>query len=220
MWAGLGYNRRALHLHQTACTVTEHHGGHLPNGLEVLLALPGIGPYTARAVLAFGFERDVGVIDTNAARVLARAFSGRSLRAAEAQLLADRLVPAGRGWEWNQAMLDLGATICTSRSPSCGRCPVATGCVWARRGRSVPDPAVGTAGMSGRQSTFAGSDRQGRGRVVDALRAGPVSLAPERLAGTCGWPDDPRRAQRIVDSLVADGLAVVDDRRRQLSLPE
>jgi A/G-specific adenine glycosylase len=219
MWAGLGYNRRALRLHQTARSVTDGHGGRLPDRLEALIALPGIGPYTARAVLAFAFEHDVGVIDTNAARVLARAFAGRPLRATEAQRLADQLVPEGRGWEWNQAMLDLGATVCTSRAPACGQCPVATGCAWMRRGRKEPDPAVGSAGASGRQSTFTGSDRQGRGRLVDALRAGPVSLDATVLAGACGWPDDPDRAARIVDGLVADGLAVVDEPGRILSLP-
>lgn len=219
MWAGLGYNRRALHLHQAARAVMDIHGGQLPHRLEALLALPGVGPYTARAVLAFAFERDVGVIDTNAARVLARAFAGRPLRATAAQRLADRLVPEGRGWEWNQAMLDLGATICTSRAPACGQCPIATGCAWISGGRGAPDPAVGSAGTSGRQSTFTGSDRQGRGRLVDALRAGPVSLDATALAGACGWPDDPDRAGRIVDGLVADGLAVVDEPRRLLSLP-
>jgi A/G-specific adenine glycosylase len=222
MWAGLGYNRRALHLHQTAQAVTERHGGRLPDRLEDLLALPGVGPYTARAVLAFGFDRDVGVIDTNAARVLARAFAGRRLRPAEAQALADQVVPHGRGWAWNQAVLDLGATICTSRAPACGRCPVAPHCAWAdqvrRRGRQEPDPAVGSAGTSSRQSAFSGSDRQGRGRLVEALRAGPVSLEPQALAGACGWPDDPERAGRVAGGLVADGLAVVDERRR-LSLP-
>jgi len=219
MWAGLGYNRRALHLHQTARAVTERYGGLLPDRLDALLDLPGIGPYTARAILAFAFERDVGVIDTNAARVLARAIAGRRLGGTEAQTLADRLVPDGRGWSWNQAMLDLGATICTSRAPACGRCPVATGCAWASRGRHAPDPASGSAGTSGRQSTFSGSDRQGRGRLVDALRTGPVSLEPDALAGACGWPGDPERAGRVVDGLVADGLAVVDDHRRRLSLP-
>ncbi|MGH9266194.1 MAG: A/G-specific adenine glycosylase, partial [Acidimicrobiales bacterium] len=161
-------------------------------------------PYTARAVLAFAFEVDVGVVEVNSARVLARAFAGRALAAGEAQVLADALVPPGRGWAWNQAMLDLGATVCAKTAPRCGQCPLRGGCAWAGSG---PDPAVGSAGCGGRQSTFAGSDRQGRGRLVDALRRGPVARAD--VAVTAGWPSDPERAQRVAAGLVADGLAVV-----------
>ena len=207
-WEGLGYNRRAVNLHRCASRVVEEHGGRLPEDLADLLALPGIGPYTARAVLAFAHEADhVGVLDVNAARVHAR-WAGRPLRPKEAQTAADGAVPPGEGWAWNQAILDLGATICTSRSPSCDRCPVGQGCAWSSAGRPEPDPAVGSAGTGGRQSTFAGSDRQGRGRLVDALRAGPVE--PGALAGAMGWPDDAERAERVAATLVADGLAEVD----------
>ncbi len=207
-WAGLGYNRRAVHLHATAVSVVERFDGVLPAGLDELRALPGVGPYTARAVLAFAHEADVGVLDTNAARVLARAVAGRPLAPAEAQTLADSVVPAGRGWAWNQAVLDLGATVCTRRRPRCGDCPLAPkgACAWALAGHPGPDPADGSAGVGGIQSTFAGSDRQGRGRLVDALRTGPV--APGSLADACGWPEDPARASRVAASLVADGLAV------------
>ncbi|MGH9282103.1 MAG: A/G-specific adenine glycosylase [Acidimicrobiales bacterium] len=203
-WAGLGYNRRAVNLHRLATVVVERHGGLLPGDLGALRALPGVGPYTARAVLAFAFERDVGVVDTNAARVLART-AGRRLAAAEAQGRADALVPAGQGWVWNQAVLDLGATVCTRSDPRCGGCPVASFCGWRAGGQSGADPAVGSAGVSRAQSTFAGSDRQGRGRLVDALRRGPVVAAD--LAAVMGWPDDPARAQRVAAGLVADGLA-------------
>src|SRR5690625_3561436 len=104
-WAGLGYNRRAVGLHRTAGFIRDRHGGRVPNDLDALLDLPGVGPYTARAVLAFSFERDdVGVLDTNVARVLARRM-GRRLGRAEAQALADALVPIGQGWSWNQAMI-------------------------------------------------------------------------------------------------------------------
>lgn len=206
-WAGLGYNRRAVALWRAACAVRDHHGGVLPDRLDDLLALPGVGPYTARAVLAFAFEHDVGVLDTNVARVLARQH-GRRLRAAEAQAAADGLVPAGEGWAWNQAMLDLGATVCVARVPRCEVCPVASSCAWAASGRAAPDPAVGSAGVGGRQSRFEGSDRQGRGRLVDALRRGPVHHA--ELAERAGWPDDPERATRVMATLVRDGLAVAD----------
>lgn len=207
-WSGLGYNRRAVALHQCASVVVAEHSGVLPDDLAALLALPGIGPYTARAVLAFAFERDdVGVLDTNAARVLARR-AGRPLRRAEAQAAADAAVPPGEGWAWNQAMLDLGATCCTARAPRCEACPVAEACAWWRAGRPEPDPAIGSAGVAGGQSRFAGSDRQGRGRLVEALRAGPV--APADLAAVMGWPDDAARAERVAASVVRDGLALAD----------
>lgn len=204
-WAGLGYNRRAVNLHRCATVVVDLHGGTLPDDLDGLLALPGIGPYTARAVLAFAHERDdVGVLDTNAARVLAR-WAGRSLGRAEAQAAADAAVPPRAGWAWNQAMLDLGATTCRARTPACETCPTAIDCAWRIAGNPAPDPAVGSAGVSGPQSRFEGSDRQGRGRLVDALRAGPVAAAD--VASAAGWPDDVDRAARVAAGLVADGLA-------------
>jgi A/G-specific adenine glycosylase len=203
-WSGLGYNRRALALHRTAQAVVRDHGGRLPANLDALLALPGIGPYTARAVLAFALEADHGVVDTNTARVLAR-WQGRRLRAREVQAAADDAVPTGQAWAWNQALLDLGATVCTRRSPSCDRCPVPDGCAWAGRGHDEPDPADGSAGVSGGQSRFEGSDRQGRGRLVEALRSRPVG--DDELAEVMGWPDDRPRAERVAASLLADGLA-------------
>jgi A/G-specific adenine glycosylase len=206
LWAGLGYNRRALNLHAAARACVDRHEGELPRSLDELTALPGIGPYTARAVLAFAHGADVGVLDTNAARVVART-AGRRLSAKEAQARADDLVPAGDGWAWNQAMLDLGATVCTKRVARCDACPVTAACAWHLAGHPDPDPADGSFGVSGRQSTFAGSDRQGRGRLVDALRAGPV--APPALAAVMGWPDDAERAERVAATLVLDGLAEV-----------
>ncbi|HEY3810867.1 MAG TPA: A/G-specific adenine glycosylase [Acidimicrobiales bacterium] len=215
-WTGLGYNRRAVFLHRAATAIVDRHAGVVPDDLPALLALPGVGPYTARAVLAFAFEHRVGVVDTNAARVLARAFAGRTLGSREAQAWADAAVPAGAGWAWNQAMLDLGATCCTARRRACDRCPLGPGrggpplCRWA--GAGGPDPAAGSAGTSRRQSTFAGSDRQGRGRLLAALTAGPGAggLPPGALAAAAGWPDDPARAAAAARSLVADGLAKMD----------
>lgn len=214
-WDGLGYNRRAVHLHRAAEVVVERHGGAVPDDLDALLALPGVGPYTARAVLVFAFERDHGVVDTNAARFLARAVAGRPLTAREAQDLADRQVPTGHAWRWNQAVLDLGSAICTKRAPTCDGCPIASDCAWARNGWPPPDPADGSAGTSGRQSRFDGSDRQGRGRIVQALRTGPVEV--QRLPDVAGWPEDPDRARRVAGDLVADGLAEYVD--GQLTLP-
>jgi A/G-specific adenine glycosylase len=207
-WRGLGYNRRAVYLHRAAVAVVERHDGRLPDRLEPLMALPGLGPYTARAVLAFAFEHHHGVVETNVARVLARAVCGERLTSRQAQSAADGLVPPGRAWAWNQAVVDLGATVCVSRSPRCDRCPLAGPglCTWFQRARPAPDPARGSAGTSSRQSAFAGSYRQGRGRLVDALRRGPVPLP--QVAAAAGWPDDPDRAARVAAGLVADGLAV------------
>lgn len=205
LWAGLGYNRRAVQLHRAAVAVVERHGGDVPADLDALLALPGVGPYTARAVLAFAFEADAAVVDTNVARVLARR-TGRRLTPREVQGAADGWLPAGSAWAWNQGLLDLGAGVCTARSPGCERCPVADGCTWWRAGRPAPDPATGSAGVSGPQSRFEGSDRQGRGRLVDALRAGPVADA--ELARAMGWPGDQARAERVADGLVREGLVV------------
>jgi A/G-specific adenine glycosylase len=208
-WKGLGYNRRAVSLHRCAVEVVARHGGSVPDELGALLALPGIGPYTARAVLVFAYERDIGLVDTNAGRFLSRAGAGRALGRAAAQELADGLVPPGRGWAWGQAVFDLGALVCTRARPACERCPIAGTCAWNRAGRPAPDPVVGSAGISTPQSRFEGSDRQGRGRLVDALRLGPVALVD--LAVAAGWVDDPARADRVAAGLVSDGLALRDD---------
>jgi A/G-specific adenine glycosylase len=208
-WEGLGYNRRAVNLHRCATAVVERHGGTLPDDLDALLALPGIGPYTARAVLVFAHERDIGLVDTNAGRFVARALAGRALPLREAQAVADAAVPAGDGWRWGQAVFDLGAAICTKRAPRCGACPLAEqGCRWAAAGFPAPDPIDGSAGIAGRQSRFEGSDRQGRGRLVTALRGAPVAAAD--LAAAMGWPGDAARAERVAAGLVADGLVTVD----------
>ncbi len=215
-WRGLGYNRRAVFLHRASQTLVRHHGGQVPATLPELLALPGVGPYTARAVLAFAFGKDVGVVDTNAGRVISRAVAGRRVGRREAQDLVDAMVPAGRGWEFGQALLDLGALVCTPAGPSCARCPIRRSCRWGRRGRRPPDPARGSAGVSVSQSRFDGSDRQGRGRLVDVLRHRPVP--PSDIAASAGWPDDPARARRLADALVAEGMAL-RDRRGILRLP-
>lgn len=202
-WQGLGYPRRARNLHLTAAAVVAHHRGRLPADLDLLLALPGVGPYTARAVLAFAFEADAAVVDTNIARVHAR-HAGRRLTAREVQAVADASLPAGDGWAWNQALMDLGATVCTARAPRCGECPLAPTCAWQRAGgpASLADPSAGSAGVSGRQSRFDGSDRQARGRLLAALGAAPI-LASEAAAVMAVGAD---RAERLVAALEAEGL--------------
>ena len=195
LWQGLGYPRRARNLQTAAEVVVERHGGSLPDDLDALLALPGIGPYTARAVLAFAFERDVAVVDTNIARVLART-AGRRLTPKQAQTIADEVVPEGHGWIWNQALMDLGATVCRPR-PHCDRCPLAARCSWNATGHPDPDPAVGSAGVSTRQAPFDGIDRQARGRILRMLGDGPQPAS--------------HFDARIVATLVADGLVELRD---------
>ncbi|MEM9038252.1 MAG: A/G-specific adenine glycosylase [Actinomycetota bacterium] len=197
LWQGLGYPRRARNLHATATTVVADHGGRLPDDLDALLALPGIGPYTARAVMAFAFERDVAVVDTNIARILARV-EGERLTPKRAQAAADAAVPLGEGWTWNQVVMDLGAMICRP-NPTCGECPLRSRCRWRLDGFPDPDPAVGSAGVSGRQARFEGSDRQRRGEVMAALADGPHTA-------------DAFDA-RIVAGLIADGLVETADGR-------
>jgi len=199
-WQGLGYPRRAVNLHHSAGVIVAEHGGAVPSSLDELLSLRGVGPYTARAVLAFALEADVGVVDTNIARVLARV-AGERLTPRRAQELADGWVPAGQGWAWNQSMMDLGALRCRPVAPSCVGCPLARECRWRLGGFASPDPAIGSAGVSGRQARYQGSDRQLRGRVLDRLVEGP--LPAEEVGEVVGAAG---RAGSIIDGLVADGL--------------
>lgn len=204
-WQGLGYPRRARNLHLAATTIAEQHGGRFPATLAGLLALPGVGPYTARAVLAFAFESEAAVVDTNVARILARV-EGRRLTAKDAQRTADAwLVPAS-SWAWNQSLMDLGATVCRPTRPDCAGCPLARACTWHGGGHPDPDPALGSAGVSTTQAPFAGSDRQARGRLMGALSSGPVPLAD---VGPL-MARAPADAARLLSDLARDGLVVVD----------
>jgi A/G-specific adenine glycosylase len=209
LWQGLGYPRRARNLHEAAKAIVSEHGGVVPSSLEGLLGLPGVGPYTARAVLAFAFEADAAVVDTNIARVLAR-HHGRTLKAREAQTLADAWVPSGEAWLWNQALMDLGATVCRPR-PMCEVCPVAFTCAWRGGGAGDgvgdgDDPSVGSAGVSVSQPRFEGSDRQARGRLMKALSELPVSVGAVSVV-----MDRPANVtSRLVDELLREGLIVRD----------
>ena len=200
-WQGLGYNRRAVALHRAAQAIVERHGGKVPDDLAALMALPGIGAYTARAVLAFAFEQDAAPVDTNVARVVARAVVGTGLRGAALQRAADDAVPAGRGRDWSAALMDLGATFCSSR-PRCDQCPLATVCAWAVAGGE--DPAGGPRSST---APFVGSNRFHRGRLLDALREGAVTA--DALIGAAA-AEDQARAHAVADGLVADGLAEWD----------
>ena len=208
-WQGLGYPRRARDLHATAQRVEELGG--FPRDLAGLVALPGVGGYTARALLAFAFELDAAVVDTNIARVYAR-LRGERLTAGAAQAAADAACPSGDAWVWNQCLMDLGAVLCRPIAPKCEECPLARRCEW--RGVGGPDPAIGSAGVSTRQKRFEGSDRQARGRLMKALSAGPVS----RSAVASVMQRDEERASRLVEALIEEGMCQID--RLTLRLPD
>lgn len=210
MWAGLGYNRRAVNLWRAAVETTERFDGDLPSGVDDLLSLPGIGPYTARAVAAFAYEAPVGVVDTNVGRLLAR-WTGSSLAPKQAQAMADALVPSDQSWRWNQTLFDFAVAVCTKRSPACDGCPLRRECVWAGDG---PDPAEGSAGVSTGQSRFEGSRRQVRGRILDAVRVGSITLTAARELGRA--EDDAESIRAIVASLERDGLVIVRGQRIEL----
>ena len=207
LWLGLGYPRRARNLHLAAQHISS--AGEFPQTLEGLLTLPGVGAYTARAVLAFAFELDAAVVDTNIARVFARVGGGR-LTTSQVQSAADEALAQGDAWAWNQCLMDLGAQLCRPLHPRCDECPLLPTCEW--HGEGV-DPAVGSAGVSGRQSRFDGSDRQGRGRLMKAVSTGSVVATAIDVA--MGWPGQHDRAARVAASLVADGLLVVVDEAYQ-----
>lgn len=195
LWHGLGYPRRARNLHRAAQSIVAM--GSFPATIPELLALPGVGPYTARAVLAFAFATDAAVVDTNIARIYARVAGGR-LTASEVQAMADAALPKGEAWLWNQCLMDLGATVCRPQ-PGCPGCPIAASCAWHGEG---PDPALGSAGVSTTQARFDGSDRQARGRLMAALGRGPLA---EGDAAAVMQRSEPL-ATRLVESLIADGL--------------
>jgi A/G-specific adenine glycosylase len=188
-WSGLGYNRRALGL-QAACAVVAREGW--PRSPEGLQRLPGVGPYTAAAVVSFAFDVQAAAVDTNVRRVIER-LDRRRRRAPELATRAQALVPAGRAADWNQALMELGATVCTARAPGCDACPAAT---CRSRGRPAVAPAVRRAAAE--QVRFEDSDRWVRGRIVAALVAGR-----EPPAGI-----EPARFERALAGLARDGLVV------------
>jgi A/G-specific adenine glycosylase len=173
-WSGLGYNRRAVNLQRTAQAVIERHGGEMPRNLAQLRELPGIGPYTAGAIACFAYEQDVGFFDTNIRRVIHRVLLGPELpkekvTTREIQALADELVPEGNGYEWNQALMELGAVVCTSRKPACLTCPLQLHCA------AFPEIQTVIASLpkgtrKKQEEPFNGSMRFYRGRVIEALR--------------------------------------------------
>jgi A/G-specific adenine glycosylase len=203
-WGKLGYPRRALRLHAAATAIAEQHGDVVPADLDELLALPGVGAYTARAVLAFGYQRRAPVVDTNVRRVIARVVHGAG-DAGPARTTADladaeALLPAGdaEAARFSAAMMELGAVLCIAgTTPRCGGCPALHECAWHAGGR----PAY--TGPARPVQRYAGTDRQVRGRLLDVLRGAPGPV--ERAALDVVWSDAVQR-DRCLLSLLDDGL--------------
>ncbi|MDQ1173292.1 A/G-specific adenine glycosylase [Microbacterium testaceum] len=207
-WANLGYPRRALWLHRAAVEIRDRHDGVVPRDIDALLALTGIGDYTARAVAVFAYGDRHPVVDTNTRRVLARAIDGRAqpgpphrrdLEAMEAELPADIAEAA----IVNAAAMELGAIVCTARAPKCEACPLAAQCAWRAAGYPASED------RRRKQATYEGSDRQTRGAVLKTLREAAPAAVPV-FAVIPEWPDAAQR-DRAIDSLIADGLVEAAD---------
>ncbi len=216
-WSPLGYNRRAVRLQDAARQVVERWGGQLPRDLKSLRSLPGVGPYTAAAVACFALGQDVVVLDTNVRRVLGRVFSGPEpphLR--DLERIAEQALPAGHGWGWHQALMDVGATLCGVVRPQCLLCPLRP---WCRAAPALQDGSRQLAETPARyraaQAPFKGSNRYYRGRVVELLRGledgRRLSLDQLRLAVKPGLaPADMEWLRKLVRELEADGLVKLE----------
>jgi A/G-specific adenine glycosylase len=202
-WGKLGYPRRALRLRDAATVIAAEHDDVVPSDVDTLLALPGIGAYTARAVAAFAYRKRCPVVDTNVRRVIARAVhgAGDAGPASTTRDLADaeKLLPADDEFaaQLSAALMELGAMVCTARAPRCVDCPVLDTCAWQLAGR----PAY--AGPAKPVQRFAGTDRQVRGLLLDVLRETTIPVAKARL--DLVW-SEPGQRDRCLDSLLVDGL--------------
>ena len=201
-WGRLGYPRRALRLHSCAVAIATEHDGVVPNSYDELVALPGIGDYTASAVVSFAFGGRATVLDTNVRRLIARAESGiancpTSVTRAE-RVVADALVPDEdvRAAKWAVASMELGALVCTARSPQCEVCPIRDSCRWVIDGK--PDNAPARRGQP-----WKGTDRQCRGVIMDVVRNSPHGVKVQMALSA--WPQ-PDQASRCLESLLDDGL--------------
>jgi A/G-specific adenine glycosylase len=204
-WGRLGYPRRALRLHAAATAIVERYGGEVPSSYDELRALPGVGEYTAAAIATFGFGKRHAVLDTNVRRVLARLVGGDELpqvapTAAEKRRARD-LLPEDESdsASWSIALMELGALVCTAAKPRCEACPVADQCAWRAAGYPAYD------GPPRKAQTWAGTDRQCRGRLLAVVRDSHGAVPPNRLASA--WSDEAQRT-RCLESLLADGLLV------------
>jgi A/G-specific adenine glycosylase len=223
-WQGMGYDRRALNLRRAAEAIVAEHGGRVPSDIVALEALPGIGPYTARAVASIAFGQQVGAVDTNVRRVLGRALGVDGPAAAPGsrslQALADASVEPDRPADWTHAVMDLGATVCRPKSPRCAACPIAAWCRFAALGSPEPSqPARRVSAATGAPATqprpaFAATTRWLRGRILDRLRAA-ADPAWTRIDEPIGV-HDPSAVAAALAALAAEGLIELDpaDRRR------
>lgn len=209
-WDRLGYPRRALWLHRAAVEIAERHGDTVPADVDELLALTGVGPYTARAVAAFAHGERHPVVDTNTRRVIARLVHGQAAagmpRPSDLDDMESLLPEAPEhAAVFNAAMMELGAVVCTARTPLCSECPIATWCEW--RGAGYPANAPS---KRPKQARFEGSDRQARGKIMAELRRSPDPVPRETAIAAAADPEprDATQPQRAYDSLIADGLVV------------
>jgi A/G-specific adenine glycosylase len=215
-WDRLGYPRRALALHAAATAIAEHHGNLVPSDIDALLALPGVGPYTARAVAAFAYGVRTPVVDVNVRRVLARALEGRGepgpAQTRRELTLMEALLPedAGRARLVNAGAMELGQTVCTSRAPRCDACPITAACAW--RAAGYPEYNGPSAP---KQKRYEGSDRQVRGIIMAELRASEPAVPATVIEGL--WADAAQR-ERALSGLLRDGL-VAGDAARGYELP-
>jgi A/G-specific adenine glycosylase len=201
-WKGLGYDRRARNLWRAAGQIVADHGGVVPSDVDALEALPGVGPYTARAVASIAFGIPVGAVDTNVRRVLGRIVAGdaSSLTAREVQAVADASVPPEEPGAWTHALMDLGATTCQAARADCAACPARPWCEFAARGSTIRRDRIARE----RQAPFSSTTRWLRGRILDRLRAAPAATwtAIEAPLGD----HDRDSVARTLDALAADGL--------------
>jgi A/G-specific adenine glycosylase len=209
-WQGLGYNRRALALWRAARVIATQHGGMVPDSVEALDALPGVGPYTARAVAAIAFGRPVGAVDVNVRRVLARMVAGGSgaLSASQMQKIADRAVPPQRAADWTHALMDVGALLCRPREPRCSDCPASPWCRFAAGERPGVESVDEHVRPHQRQPPFPSTTRWLRGRILDRLRSAPGDRWVT-IDAPIGAHDE-ARIRNAAAAMAADGLIEFD----------
>ena len=203
-WQGMGYDRRALNLQRAARAIVAEHGGHVPADLTALERLPGIGPYTARAVASIAFGQAVGAVDTNVRRVLGRALGIEG--AAALQAAADASVDRGRPADWTHAVMDLGATVCRPARPHCGECPIAP---WCRSAGGSTLSAGSARRATGSSTPFTATTRWLRGRILDRLRSAE-DAAWTRIDAPIGVHERDA-VVAAVTALARDGLVEIDE---------
>ena len=216
-WAGLGYNRRAVNLHRAAQAIVRDHAGRVPDTVEGLQALPGVGPYTARAVAAIAFGRPVGAVDTNVRRVLARSVAGAidALDAPSLQVLADASVPRDRPAAWTHALMDIGATFCRPRAPRCEACPAARWCAFVAAGGPAREAAPRARPREGTAPRFTSTTRWLRGRIVERLRERDGWLTFDDAIGE----HELGAVRRALATLARDGVIELDATGTTARLP-